>query len=144
MRRIGAGAPFQSFPPGFALPVARAARYAGSHPRRRAGDPQAGGRTALPPDEWDKADTHAIHDVLPPEYTPFNAFWYSLDTLSPLISLGQERAWQPSPIGETWVEDPRGWAVLIYLYAHILMGWFLSTLTVVALTGLIKRDPDAQ
>ncbi|SDD92335.1 hypothetical protein [Rhodospira trueperi] len=109
----------------------------------RATEDTAGGRTALPPEKWDKADTHAIHYVLPPEYTPFNAFWYSLDTLIPLISLGQERAWHPSPIGETWAEDPRGWAVLIYLYAHILMGWFLSTLTVVALTGLIKRDPDA-
>jgi len=32
--------------------------------------------------------------------------------------------------------------VLTYLYLHIIMGWVLSTLTVVALTGLIKRDPD--
>jgi len=82
------------------------------------------------------------HDVLynlPTEYTPFNAFWYSLDTLIPLIDLGQEKAWSPSPHG-TMREDLKGWLVLGYLYFHILLGWALSTLTVVALSGLIKRD----
>jgi len=82
------------------------------------------------------------HDVLynlPTEYTPFNAFWYSLDTLIPLIDLGQEKAWSPSPHG-TIHEDLKGWLVLGYLYFHILLGWTLSTLTVVALSGLIKRD----
>jgi len=82
------------------------------------------------------------HDVLydlPSEYTPFNAFWYSLDTLIPLVDLGQEKAWSPSPHG-TMREDPKGWMVLGYLYCHIMVGWILSTLTVVALSGLIKRD----
>jgi len=93
----------------------------------------------VPVNPDDRPQTHAVHYRLPTEYTPFNAFWYALDTLIPLIDLGQERAWSPSPFG-TLRDDPVGWAVLGYLYVHILLGWTLSTLTVVALTGLIKRD----
>lgn len=90
-------------------------------------------------------DTGAIarHDFrydLPPEYTPFHPAWYSLDTLVPLVDLGQEKSWSPSPIGNTWRDDPAGWSLLYYLYAHILAGWILTTLTVVALTGLIKKE----
>lgn len=87
------------------------------------------------------------HDFLyslPPEYTPFNAFWYSFDTLIPLIDLGQEKAWSPSPLTTKISDDIPGWALLFYLYFHIIMGWVLSTLTVVALTGLIKRDPEGE
>lgn len=86
---------------------------------------------------------HNISYALPVEYPPFSAFWYSLDTLIPLIDLGLERAWSPSPVGSV-KDDTKGWALLVYLYFHIIMGWVLSTLTVVALTGLIKRDKDAE
>lgn len=88
--------------------------------------------------------THAIEYKLPPEYTPFNAFWYSFDTLIPLIDLGQEKAWSPSPLTPEIARDPAGWALLFYLYLHIIMGWVLTTLTVVALTGLIKRDKEEE
>lgn len=84
--------------------------------------------------------SHYIDYTLPPEYTPFSPFWYSLDTLIPLVDLGQEGAWSPSPIDDRFWKDPGGWIVLIYLYIHILAGWVLSTLTVVALTGVIKKD----
>lgn len=86
---------------------------------------------------------HNISYALPVEYPPFSAFWYSLDTLFPLIDLGLERAWSPSPVGSV-KDDTKGWALLVYLYFHIIMGWVLSTLTVVALTGLIKRDKEAE
>jgi hypothetical protein len=87
---------------------------------------------------------HAIQYELPPEYTPFSAFWYSFDTLIPLIDLGQEKAWSPSPLAPEITKDPAGWALLFYLYLHIIAGWVLTTLTVVALTGLIKRDKDEE
>ena len=86
---------------------------------------------------------HNISYALPVEYPPFSAFWYSLDTLFPLIDLGLERAWSPSPVGSV-KDDGWAWALLFYLYFHIIMGWVLSTLTVVALTGLIKRDKEAE
>ncbi len=71
---------------------------------------------------------------------PFNAFWCSLDTLIPLIDLGQESAWSPSPVEARFRDDPHGWLVQGYLYVHILAGWLLTTLTVVAMTGLIKKE----
>ncbi|SNS51223.1 MULTISPECIES: hypothetical protein [unclassified Azospirillum] len=94
-----------------------------------------------------QAPSPTAHDIaytLPPEYTPFNAFWYSFDTLIPLIDLGQEKAWSPSPLTAKFSDDIPGWGLLFYLYFHIIMGWVLSTLTVVALTGLIKRDPEGE
>lgn len=83
---------------------------------------------------------HGIGYRLPPEYPPFSGFWYSLDTLLPLVDLGQSAAWSPSPIAPDLRDDPGGWAVTIYLYFHIMAGWVLSTLTVVALTGVIRRE----
>lgn len=87
---------------------------------------------------------HTFSYALPVEYTPFSAFWYSFDTLIPLIDLGQEKAWSPSPLTSEITKDPAGWALLFYLYIHIIMGWVLTTLTVVALTGLIKRDKEEE
>lgn len=91
-------------------------------------------------DKIEPLETHGIYYFLPIEYTPFSPFWYALDTLIPLVDLGQESAWSPSPIDQSIIKDPWGWAVLVYLYAHIIMGWVLTTLTVVALTGVIKKE----
>lgn len=87
---------------------------------------------------------HRFGYTLPVEYTPFSAFWYSFDTLVPLIDLGQEKAWSPSPLAPSFTKDPIGWLLLFYLYFHIIMGWVLTTLTVVAMTGLIKRDKEEE
>jgi hypothetical protein len=83
--------------------------------------------------------SHAIDYKLPIEYPPFSPFWYSLDTLLPLVDLGQGTAWSPSPINGVRDDFP-GWFVLAYLYIHIIAGWVLTSLTVVALTGIIKKD----
>lgn len=88
----------------------------------------------------EQLNSHKIYYSLPIEYTPFSPFWYALDTLIPLVDLGQESAWSPSPIDQSIFKDFWGWAVLVYLYAHIITGWVLTTLTVVALTGVIKKE----
>jgi hypothetical protein len=88
----------------------------------------------------EQLNSHEVYYSLPIEYTPFSPFWYAVDTLIPLVDLGQETAWSPSPIDQSVIKDPWGWAVLIYLYVHIIMGWVLTTLTVVALTGVIKKE----
>lgn len=98
------------------------------------------GKCSAPIAYNDSLPSHVIHYALPIEYTPFSPFWYTLDTLIPLVDLGQESAWSPSPINSSICEDFWGWLVLGYLYVHIIFGWILTTLTVVALSGIIKKD----
>lgn len=96
-----------------------------------------GGSNPVTLEDRDTEATNAVWCNQKSAQPPFNAFWHSFDTLVPLISLGQETAWQPSPHGVTWVEDRVGWSVLSYLYVYKLAGWVLSTLILAALIGFI-------
>jgi hypothetical protein len=58
----------------------------------------------------------------------FYAVAYSLDTLLPIVDLGQQGHWTPDG------------AALIVSWALIALGWVLTTAVVAALTGLIKRE----
>lgn len=70
----------------------------------------------------------------PKEYPSFNPFIYALDTLLPMLDLGQERAWQPN-----W-RHPIGIAYAFYLYwIHMFFGLLLIG-TFVA--GVSKRLTD--
>lgn len=67
-------------------------------------------------------------------YPRFNAFFYSADTLFPVVSLEMQSYWIPDdtqPFGK-WA---RG-----YLWFHIAMGWALTLLAVAGFSGLIKTD----
>ena len=46
----------------------------------------------------------------------------------------QGRFWLPKA-GTAW-----GWAVMGYLWLHILLGWVLTTVAVAGLTGLVRKD----
>ena len=61
----------------------------------------------------------------PPE---FNPFVYSLDSFVPLIDFHQAKYRLPS-----------AWWLRLYHWFHIGMGWSLSTLFVVGLTGLVRK-----
>jgi len=76
------------------------------------------------------AAVRALHNGEPwmAEYPPLCPFIYTLDTLIPLVNLHQEEFWIPRP-----------WFVRCYLCVHIGMGWVLSTLIVVNLTGLVRQ-----
>lgn len=65
---------------------------------------------------------------------PFMPLIYSLDTLLPFLDLKQESFWLPVPAGVM------GWATLVYLWLHILAGWFLLGMAFFALSGVVKRD----
>ena len=65
----------------------------------------------------------ASNDPLP----NFNAIVYSLDTFAPLIDLHQAK-----------YRLPTGWFLRAYLWVHIILGWVLTTLLVVGLTGLVQ------
>ena len=68
------------------------------------------------------------------EHPGFSAFAYSLDTFLPIISFGQEGSWYPKASG--WY----GYGTLGYLWAHIAFGWVLTTLGVLGVTGLVRRE----
>ncbi len=70
---------------------------------------------------------------LPPEYPKFEPLAYSLDVFLPIVDLHQESHWLPRTEG--W-----GWGVWIYLWLHIGAGWVLTTLAVLGLSGVIKKD----
>jgi len=66
-----------------------------------------------------------LNDILP-DYPKFNPAIYSIDTFLPFVDLKQETYWMPKD--------------KTYLWFHIAMGWFLSSLLVAGLAGLVKKD----
>jgi hypothetical protein len=67
-------------------------------------------------------------------YPPFQPLLYSADVLLPIVNLQQKDYWAPNS------ESTRGYWARLYLPLHILAGWFFTTLFVVGVTGLIRRD----
>jgi hypothetical protein len=65
-------------------------------------------------------------------YPEFNAFMYSLDTLLPVLEIGQKEYWRPD------TADPRGVWVLNYYYFQSMVGWALSLLAIAGFSGLVK------
>lgn len=59
----------------------------------------------------------------------FNAIVYSIDVFVPLVDLHQVK-----------YRLPTGWWLRSYLWIHIGLGWVLTTLFVVGLTGLVRRE----
>ncbi len=72
--------------------------------------------------------------VVPAAYPVFNPLIYSMDTFVPFVDLHQENYWLPDANKE-W-----GGIFRWYLWGHIVMGWVLSTLAAVGLTGLIRKE----
>ena len=71
--------------------------------------------------------------TIPPDYPRFQALAYSLDAFLPIVDLHQEGFWLPD------AGKPFGALVRLYLWIHIAAGWFLSTLFVSGVTGLVRR-----
>ena len=79
------------------------------------------------------------------DYPKFNALVYSLDVFVPLIDLHQGKYWLPNAnqdgvlrISEKFSLPISGGVLRGYLWFHIIVGWVLTTLLVVGLTGLIR------
>jgi len=62
------------------------------------------------------------------KYPAYNPLVYTLDTLIPLVELHQNEYWIPEP----------GW-LRGYLWFHTAVGWALSTLFLVGLTGVVRQ-----
>ncbi|WP_210485403.1 hypothetical protein [Microvirga antarctica] len=65
-------------------------------------------------------------------YPEFNAWMYSLDTLLPVLEIGQMQYWRPDPA------KPFGPIALNYFYFQTIVGWALSLLAVAGFSGLVK------
>lgn len=71
---------------------------------------------------------------MPDDYPEFNQLTYAIDTFFPIVDLHQETYWLPKA-KTFWHGFYR-----FYLWLHIAMGWFLTTIAVVGFTGIIKKD----
>jgi hypothetical protein len=65
-------------------------------------------------------------------YPEFNAWMYSLDTLLPVIELGQKAFWRPDPAKHG------GILAINYFYFQSVIGWALSLLAIAGFSGLVK------
>ncbi|NQV46012.1 MAG: hypothetical protein HQ501_13960 [Rhodospirillales bacterium] len=75
----------------------------------------------------------------PPDYPEFNAFVYSADVFLPIVDFHQESYWLPVPINESWLWG-RWYEMFLWLY--IALGWIITTLGVLGLTSIVKKDKD--
>jgi hypothetical protein len=65
-------------------------------------------------------------------YPEFNPWMFSLDTLFPVVEIGQKAYWRPDP-SQAW-----GNFAKIYYYFEASIGWVLSLLAVAGFSGIVK------
>lgn len=69
------------------------------------------------------------------DYETFNALSYAVDVVLPLVELGQEAAWAPSP-ARGWL----GWFAHHAQKVFVILGWIVAAIFAGAVTGIIRRD----
>ncbi len=65
-------------------------------------------------------------------YPGFRPWMYSLDTLLPVMELGQGEYWRPDP------SKPTGSVAVHYFFFQSVIGWALSLLAIAGFSGLVK------
>lgn len=70
----------------------------------------------------------------PPDVPCFEPVIYSIDTFLPIVDLRQDSYWLPVGRGSNFK------FFKIYLWLHIFLGWMLTTVGVVGLTGLVRKE----
>jgi hypothetical protein len=68
-------------------------------------------------------------------FRPFNPLVYSLETFLPLVDLQQSKHWAPKSQGSRF-----GRCLRWYLWFHILMGWFFTSMLIAGITGLVQKS----
>ncbi|WP_186394183.1 hypothetical protein [Stappia sp. TSB10GB4] len=69
------------------------------------------------------------------DYETFNALSYAVDVVLPLVELGQEAAWAPSP-----ARGLLGWFAHHAQKVFVILGWIVAAIFAGAVTGVIRRD----
>nr|WP_256515477.1 hypothetical protein [Alsobacter ponti] len=67
-------------------------------------------------------------------YPELNAAMYSLDTLFPVVDIGQREFWRPDPA------QPWGGVTIAFFYLESILGWALSLLAIAGFSGLVKSN----
>ncbi|MFO1146816.1 MAG: hypothetical protein U1E62_00460 [Alsobacter sp.] len=67
-------------------------------------------------------------------YPELNVWMYSLDTLFPVLELGQRSYWRPDTL-QAW-----GRFTIGYYYFELIVGWALSLLAVAGFSGLVRSN----
>lgn len=67
-------------------------------------------------------------------FPAFKPWAYSLDTLLPVLDMGQRSFWRPNPT------KPGGRLAINYFYFQSVVGWALSLLAVAGFSGLVKSS----
>jgi sRNA-binding regulator protein Hfq len=89
-------------------------------------------------------DNGVLRGRLSAFYPRFNFLVYSIDAFVPLIDLHQAKYWLPNAFRGPKLLSNKvftlrvGGLLRLYLWIHITMGWFLTTLFVVGMTGVIR------
>ncbi|MDO9503065.1 hypothetical protein [Falsiroseomonas sp.] len=65
-------------------------------------------------------------------YPAFNPWMFSLETLFPVLEVGQKAYWRPN------ASHTGGGPVMVFFYFQSLIGWALSLLAVAGFSGLVK------
>jgi hypothetical protein len=98
---------------------------------------------AIVPTDKDAYDTVRKSGAPPPNYQPFNSVIYSLETFLPLVELYEAKYWLPRPnpdsANNSHVVDA-GTLMRLYLWVHILLGWFFASMLVAGLSGLVQKS----
>jgi hypothetical protein len=103
------------------------------------------------PTDKDAYACFAVTHSLPDHYERFHALVYSLENSLPLFRLGQIERWQPIPASRTvgapcgaftsrlakWLGSPN--FLRWFRFAQLLGGWFLATMWIAGVTGLVRR-----
>jgi hypothetical protein len=96
----------------------------------------------------------SIHDGkdVPENYGHFHAFAYSIDNSFPLVKLGMGEKWTPREPAEKGKQLANGWVdqadsfiasadfLRCFRWGQVAVGWILTTLFAVGLTGIIRKD----
>ncbi len=88
----------------------------------------------------DNTGTHRISEV----YPVFNSFIYSLDVFVPVVDLHQVKYWLPNAnrgaelVPTSSAALCTGGLLLSWLWIETALGWILTTLFLVGLTGLVR------
>jgi hypothetical protein len=67
------------------------------------------------------------------QWLPFNSIVFSLETFLPLVELRQARHWTPAA-----QKGLSGRMLRVYLWVHIMLGWFFASMLVAGITGLVR------
>jgi hypothetical protein len=93
----------------------------------------------VPVDDKAYASFKTTHQ--PPDYYgQFHALAYSFENSFPVVKLGQADRWQPDPSPAPGAGQGTAKLLAAFHWFQILAGWFLASLGVAGISGVIRKD----